>query len=264
MLRPRPWEAPDYKLLSQEAYKSQYPNWAYENESDYRNWQNGDLVFETDFDTEASKTINLKRMNRWQSGKYRIELESEDIFGQAVTDISFVAVYSNSDTTVADQSFFEISLEKTKYKPDENAELTFGTAATKATVTLSIEKEGKIIDTQIHLLDDTKKTIELPITKKDLGGFVIYYSFVSFNSNQTSSVFVNVPYPKKELQIETSTFRDKLQPGQDENWSFKVKGTKGDRVAAEVLASTERPKQWLWSFVLHGTGVTWLALTIGW
>ncbi|NRA93983.1 MAG: alpha-2-macroglobulin, partial [Psychroserpens sp.] len=130
VLRPRPWEAPDYKLLSQEAFKSQYPNWAYENESDYRNWQNGDLVFKTDFDTEASKTINLKRMNRWQSGKYRIELESEDIFGQAVTDISFVAVYSNSDTTVADQSFFEISLDKTKYKPDENAELTFGTAAT--------------------------------------------------------------------------------------------------------------------------------------
>jgi uncharacterized protein YfaS (alpha-2-macroglobulin family) len=45
------------------------------------------------------------------------------------------------------------------------------------------------------------------------------------------------PYPKTDLEIETTTFRDKLQPGQDETWSFKIKGPKGEKVSAELLAS---------------------------
>ncbi|MGB6267941.1 MAG: alpha-2-macroglobulin family protein, partial [Olleya sp.] len=40
-----------------------------------------------------------------------------------------------------------------------------------------------------------------------------------------------------DLEIETLTFRDKLQPGTDETWSFKIKGTKGEKIASEFLAS---------------------------
>ncbi len=49
------------------------------------------------------------------------------------------------------------------------------------------------------------------------------------------------------------TFRDKLQPGTDETWSFKIKGPKGDKVTAELLASMydaslDQFKPHSWSF----------------
>jgi len=70
-----------------------------------------------------------------------------------------------------------------------------------------------------------------------LGGFAVHYSFSNFNAFKSGTLPISVPYEKKELEIETLTFRDKLQPGAQQTWSFKVKGEKGDKVAAELLAS---------------------------
>src|SRR5690606_16840053 len=63
------------------------------------------------------------------------------------------------------------------------------------------------------------------------------YSYAYHNSFKSGIINISVPYPASHLQIETVTFRDKLKPGVDETWSFKIKGPKGDKVAAEILAS---------------------------
>ncbi len=70
-----------------------------------------------------------------------------------------------------------------------------------------------------------------------VGGFAIHYSFAAFNSFKTGTQTIAVPHPKSELTIETKTFRDKLEPGTDETWSFNIKGPQGDKVSAELLAS---------------------------
>ncbi|TCK68546.1 alpha-2-macroglobulin family protein [Winogradskyella wandonensis] len=237
VLRPRPWPAPDYNYLSEAEFKQQFAHWAYDNESQIQNWDKGKAIFETDFDTEKSKEITLKRIKNWESGTYLITLETKDKFGQDVKDQAYTFLYSDSDKIVADNMLFDASLDKDTYRPKDNAKLTFGTAAEEAYVTISVEKQGKLIDTQIHKLSTSKKQIALPINEADYGGFVVHYSFSFFNYLNSGSITVNVPYPKTDLQIETSTFRDKLQPGQDETWQFKIKGPKGDKVTAEVLAS---------------------------
>ena len=45
------------------------------------------------------------------------------------------------------------------------------------------------------------------------------------------------PILKQNWRFKTATFRDKLEPGTEETWSFKIKGPKGDKVSAELLAS---------------------------
>ena len=77
----------------------------------------------------------------------------------------------------------------------------------------------------------------VPVTADDFGGFAITYSFAVYNHFEASAVNIQVPYPSSQLEIETLTFRDKLKPGTDETWSFKIKGPKGDKVAAELLAN---------------------------
>ncbi|HET8737907.1 MAG TPA: alpha-2-macroglobulin family protein, partial [Pricia sp.] len=92
------------------------------------------------------------------------------------------------------------------------------------------------VATHIVELNDTSKTFTVPVTPDDLGGFAIHYSFSAYNSFQSGSLPVAVPYPTTDLEIETLTFRDKLEPGTNETWSFKIKGAKGDQVSAELLA----------------------------
>ncbi|NNK83701.1 MAG: alpha-2-macroglobulin, partial [Flavobacteriaceae bacterium] len=88
VLRSRPWSAPEYKAFSKEEYNTLFPHEAYHNEDKSKNWEKGKLVFEKEFDSEKSKTIDLKNIKKWESGQYRIELESKDKFGQNVKDIA--------------------------------------------------------------------------------------------------------------------------------------------------------------------------------
>ena len=237
VLRARPWNAPDYQEISEEIFRNKFPNEAYANENEIKNWPKGNLVFEENFDTSKETKIQLKKIQKWESGQYVVELETTDKFGQKVTDKKLFTVFSETENQVSDNQLFVISTDKQSYKPFEKAVLKIGSASKNIFVTIDIEKDHKIIDTQIIHLENNSKFIQIPVTVKDLGGFAIHYSFSNFNAFKSGTLPISVPYEKTALEIETVTFRDKLEPGENQTWSFKVKGEKGDKVAAELLAS---------------------------
>jgi uncharacterized protein YfaS (alpha-2-macroglobulin family) len=254
VLRNRPWNAPDFQVISKEEFKTLFPHEPYDNEHLLTNWARGKEVFSLDFDTEKDKTIILKKLKNWDSGKYILVAESKDKFGQEVKDEKFISLFSNTDKTIADHQLFEATLDKASYKAGDIAKLTIGSAAKNLFVTVEVEKNNSIIVTQVVKLNNSKETISIPVLKDDLGGFEVHCSLAAFNAYVPQSFRINVPYPKTDLEIETTTFRDKLQPGQDETWSFKIKGPKGDKVSAELLASMYdasldefRPHQWNFS-----------------
>ncbi len=253
VLRNRPWAAPDYQEFSEEAFKNLFPHDAYTDEHHSGNWEKGTLVFEKSFDTETSKDLALGNIKKWESGQYLITLESKDKFGQLVKDEIKTTLYSEDDKTLADNQLFSITANKPTYKVGETALITFASAADNLNITVSVEKDHENILTEIIQLNNNKKTISIPISKDDVGGFAINYSFAAFNSFQSGTELISVPYPKTDLDIETTTFRDKLQPGTDETWSFKIKGPQGEKVSAELLASMydaslDQFKSHAWSF----------------
>ncbi|WP_027392572.1 alpha-2-macroglobulin family protein [Aquimarina latercula] len=257
-LRVRPWKAPDYSNMSKEEFKKLFPHDAYKNEDDYRNWEKGNLVLERTYDTKetkenakGTKDILLKTIKKWQTGKYVIELLTKDRFGQEVKDIKYINIYDQSDKTIADNKLFEITTDKGEYAIGDEVILKLSSASEDITVTLDIEKNQKVIETKLIKLSNNSKTIKIPVNKEDLGGFAVTYSFANYNAYQSGTIPIAVPYEPTALTIETNTFRDKLQPGQQETWSFTVKGPKGDKVTAELLASMYdasldqfKPHQW--------------------
>ncbi|MCP4054010.1 MAG: alpha-2-macroglobulin, partial [Mesoflavibacter sp.] len=237
VLRHRPWDAPDYHNLSETEFKTLFPHDAYKNEDDSKFWNKGELVFSEEFNTENTKDVKLGNIRKWESGKYLIVLESKDKFGQLVKDETRTTLYSEKDNTVSDNQLFTITTNKDSYQPNDTAIITFGSAATNLTVFIDVEKDNRIINSNKYVINNEKKTIRIPITNKDVGGFAVHYSFAAFNSYTANTLAISVPYPKTDLEIETTTFRDKIQPGTDETWSFKIKGPKGEKISAEILAS---------------------------
>ena len=237
VLRPRPWTAPDYRLMSKEEFHQKFPHIAYEEESNPETWDKGELVFDQNFDTSKSKELDLGTIKKWASGQYIVVLESKDKFGQIVKAEAKTTLYDDDDKTLADHQLFSVTTDKNDYKIGENVVITFGSSAENLTVTVDVEKDREVVNSFIIPLSNNKKTIAIPVLKDDLGGFAIHYSYAFANSFQSGVVTISVPYPKSDLEIETTTFRDKLQPGADETWSFKIKGPKGDKVSAELLAS---------------------------
>ncbi len=257
-LRQRPWEAPDYEGFKEEEFNTLFPYDAYGDEHDYRTWQKGKLVLDKTFNTAqttesgiGSDTLLLGSLKKWESGKYVVEVNTKDRFGQEVKDIAYITIYSQKDTQISDQQLFEITTDKTSYSVGDEAIIKLSSASEDITITLDIEKNNTIVETRLIKLSKNSKTITVPVTQKDLGGFAVSYSFVNYNDYQNGVLIIPVPYASKELSIETKTFRDKLKPGQEETWSFVIKGPKGDKVSAELLASMYdasldqfKPHQW--------------------
>ncbi|WP_439127572.1 carboxypeptidase-like regulatory domain-containing protein, partial [Polaribacter sp.] len=238
-LRERPWNTPGFQDISEKEFRKMFPNEAYfEDENKDENWKKGALVFNETFNTKQSKEIDLKDTKKWESGKYIAILESEDKFGNAIKDQKKITLFSPKDKKVADNQLFVIKINKNSYQPNENVALQIGTASKNMHVVLQIEKNYKIIETKIIRLKNEIKTIKIPVRKSDIGGFAIKYHFVNYNYFKSGSLLINVP--KKEtapIEIITNVFRDKLQPGAEETWSFSIKNDKNDAITAEVLAS---------------------------
>lgn len=254
VLRPRPWEAPDYQNFTKEDFKTLFPHEAYTNEDHSENWEKGALVFEKTVTTDSLTAISLGNIKRWDSGAYIITYETKDPSGLTVKDEIRTSIYSNNDTVIADNQLFRLTTNKVEYAPNDTAEITLATAAEDLIINVDIEKDHKIIKSYTVPLRANKKTISVPVTANDYGGFVVHVSYAAFNSFYSSALTINVPYPKSDLEIETLTFRDKLQPGTDETWSFKIKGPQGEKVSAELLASMYdasldqfKPQQWQFS-----------------
>ncbi|MDG1398637.1 MAG: MG2 domain-containing protein [Polaribacter sp.] len=254
-LRKRPWDAPDFQDISEKEFRKLFPNDSYTNqETNEKNWKKGNLIFSENFDTANSKEINLKNTSNWISGKYLITLESKDKFGQAVKDEKRVTLFSSKEKKVADSKLFTIQTDKPFYKINDAVKLKIGSASNNISVTIQVEKNHKIVDTRIIKLKNETKTIEIPITKKDLGGFAIKYHFVNYNAFKSGSLFINVPFEtENNIEITTNVFRDKLQPGAKETWSFTIKNDKNDVITSELLASMydaslDEFKSHSWSF----------------
>ena len=231
--RNRPWGIPDYQEIPQNEFENLFPHDVYKKEKE----ELGKLVFTAKFDTSKEKEIQLNKIKAWQSGAYIAVADGKDKFGQIITDKTQFSLFSDKDKIVADNQFFDVKLDKNEYKVGEKAKLKIGTASKDMTVVVYIEKDNEIVDTKIIHLNNEIKTIYIPVKKEDLGGFGISYHLVNYNSFLASSLRINVPYEKMDLEIETLTFRDKLQPASEETWSFKIKGNKKDKVLAEILTS---------------------------
>ncbi len=237
VLRPRPWAAPDYRTWEKAEFEKHFPHEAFTDEHNPATWEKGKLVWESDFDTGKSIKIPLSLSKKWDSGKYVIELETTDSFGQEVKALAQTTLYSDSDKQLADKQLFEITADKETYAIGDMVEVNIASASEDLSVSVFIEKDKKIVDTHIVKLSDNAKSFIVPVASDDLGGLVINYSFSAYNSFRSGSLSIAVPYPKTDLEIETLTFRDKLATGTDETWAFKIKGPKGDKVSAELLAS---------------------------
>ncbi len=242
VMRPRPWSTPDYKILTQNDFYRHFPHDAYADEDNPLQRPLGELVYDEEFTTQikAPNKVLIKRKkltNKWPIGAYLIVMEAQDKFGQTLVDKQVMNLYDLKSDKVPDNQLLVVKTDQSQYKVGESVCLQVGTASKEASVILRVEKDKKIVSTQIIKLSDEIKYIAIPVTNKDLGGFVVHYQLVNYNAYIGGSVFIDVPLTQEDLEIETLTFRDKLQPGSQQTWRFKIKGLQKDKFAAELLAS---------------------------
>lgn len=234
--RNRLWERPDKFTLTKEEYHASFPTDAYQEEDNEQKWPIEKTVKQIDFDTQKSSSLLLNDLKSWSLGRYLIQVYAKDKFGQEVKEVAYFNMQNTNDKRPELPSYANSIPIKTTAEPSEKAKWGISTS-TKAKILYEIDRDGQIIEKQWLVLSNEKRFFEIPIKEEFRGNITIHYAFVKDNRLYAQSQGIYVPYSNKALNITFETFRDKLQPGQKEEWRLKIKGRTADKSAAEMVAT---------------------------
>ncbi len=237
VLRERLWERPDQFLYSKQEWQEKYPGNEYKDDNNIKNRPVKEKLKTLQFNTAESKKLVLDEIENWETGQYMIEMLSVDTFGQEVKQkVFFTLLSQDEDKPPYPLAFFTKAVKSTG-EPGEKATFLIGSSYGNVHLLYEIEHKGKIVQTEHLTLNNEMRKIEIPIEEKHRGNFSVHFVFIKNNRAYKYSQIITVPYTNKRLDIEFATFRDKLYPGQQEEWKILIKGKNGDKLAAEMLAT---------------------------
>lgn len=267
--RSKQWSKPDLFLMNKEEYETSFPHDEYKEENNIENWLRETKVADYLFDNMlATKpdSIKITNLKDWQAGVYAMEVHCNDKNGDDVKAIKYITIYERNSSTVPNNNIAWFNLiTKMPVEPGNKLQFQIGTKEKEVSLIYEIEHKGDIIKQEFIKLDNNVKLIELPVEEKYRGNFTIRYTFVKNNRVYSNSEVIVVPYTNKVLDISFESFRNKLLPGQKEEWKIKINDKKGDKAAAEMVAtlydaSLDQFKPNNWDFSIYKNYYS----TLGW
>ncbi|HTF19322.1 MAG TPA: alpha-2-macroglobulin family protein, partial [Chryseolinea sp.] len=258
LFRSRLWQQPDRSVFTRDEYYRLFPHDLYEDELNKFKWERGAEVLSASFDTQLSSTVPLPNAQQWSPGEYVVEATTRDKEGKEVKQVAYFTVFSPKAAKVPTQAIAYFQPVKLSGEPGEQASFVAGTADKNIHVLYELELDGKILSSKWMALGNEQRYFEIPLTEEYLGNVGLHYTFVRNGRLYKEDRTIVVPHTDKMLDITFETFRDKLQPGQQEQWKLLIKGKNADKITAEMVAAlydesldTFRPHDW--SAELFGT-----------
>ncbi|WP_232538733.1 alpha-2-macroglobulin family protein [Chitinophaga tropicalis] len=236
LLRERYWSKPDQFIIPQEEYEKDFPHDIYKDEDEKESWERKAAVQTKAFVTKQGEAVALDS-KQLQPGWYELKVSSKDKYGEEVVQKKLFEIVDPGSKKLSYPSYSWLYAGSDKVEPGEKQQLLIGSSA----------EDVHVI--QILLQPDDKETVstfdisngienrDYTAVESDRGGVHFQYAFVKDNRAFTISQMVNVPWTNKQLEVTVASHRDKLLPGAKEEWKVTVKGYKGAKTAAEMVAA---------------------------
>ena len=169
-----------------------------------------------------------------RSGVYRITLTAPD----ADTAVEYITHTPEGATQVNSQSLLWAAVDRQSARVGETVSLRFGSRQTGVEVYYVLRVGDSELDFRRIKVDNQLRSFDIKVDSSMLGGFDIYMVAVMDGIMEDYSQHVDVPFVHKQLVVRVDTFRDKLQPGEEEEWTITVRTADGDKPVAGNLILT--------------------------
>ncbi len=238
LLRSRLWERPDRFLLSKKEFIKNFPYDIYNDEDDIQKRGTEKKVFSSSFNTAKNKAVfPLPDISEWADGDYLVEIDSRDTYGEKIHYERYFSVYSPRKESYSHKTFLKIIPLTGTAEPGSNARLMVCSFAKDARMFLDIIRKGSIVEKKVLFLDRDKEIVTIPVRESDRGNIHYRWALIKHGRLFTGAGTFYVPWTNKELKVEFSTFRNRIKPGEKEEWRIRISGHRGDMAAAELVAS---------------------------
>ncbi len=231
LLLPSKFEVPDLFILKEQEFKSLFPYEVYKEEDKFYTWPTESTIFQNEYSVPNQNEFALDFPS---AGVYSVSLKAKDAYGQDVQSIQYVIVLDSKQPfkqPVLTQNNQEV------YSVNDKASIKISTGFDKQRIFFTLFRDKQKLESKWLYLNNNMVSINHTMTEEDRGG--LYYSVLAFRENRffIEEGYLNLPFSNKDLDVNFETFRDKLQPGQEEEWRILVKGADNEKVAAELVAT---------------------------
>lgn len=189
-------------------------------------------ALEGEFVSNEEKIIDVARM---ESGRYKLLVTISEN-GQYQKYDKEIVLFSESDTvTPVDGHLWTYQLSR-NVAPDRPAELMIGTRSAKAYVVMFLTNGEKTVERRDCVLENELKKISVPMFDSgDKGIGITVLSYCDGELYRYDFTYAKVK-PDNKLRYKWNVFRDRLRPGQNEEWSLQLYNPDGSPAKANVMS----------------------------
>ncbi len=181
--------------------------------------------------------------------------EMEAICGQDTLQQKFT-LFSMKDThPVEPTTEWYYQTAKTFPRDGKPVYIQVGSSENGAHIVYSIIAGNKLLEKGAWELGDSIVTLPFTYKEEYASGIVLNYSFVKQGKCYTRMMSIARPQPEKKLNIAWKTFRNRLTPGQKEEWTLKITTPDGKPAKAQLMSvlydkSLDQIARHSWNFSL--------------
>ena len=186
---------------------------------------------------EANKSFVPEAIYALPSGNYRLKLSAKDTQGRECTASKNFLLFSLNDKRppfVITDWFYQDGLEFDAASP---ATVYIGSSEKNVYLLYDVFAGNKRLESKHIQLSDSVVSFRFPYKKEYGDGILVSMAFVKDGRLYSHNTRIMKPAPEKKLQLKWTTFRDKLRPGQQEEWKLTVLYPDGSPAEAEMLAT---------------------------
>lgn len=191
-------------------------------------------------DAEANAPVSIKEYASssassslvWKSGVHQLEaICGQDTLQQKFTLFSMKDTHPVEPTT---EWYYQTA--KTFPRDGKPVYIQVGSSENGAHIVYSIIAGNKLLEKGAWELGDSIVTLPFTYKEEYASGIVLNYSFVKQGTCYTRMMSIARPLPEKKLNIAWKTFRNRLTPGQKEEWTLKITTPDGKPAKAQLMS----------------------------
>lgn len=234
ILKKRIWEAPEIQQIPKDEFIKLFPEEPYESENDPKTWSRGELVYTSNFADVGNFEPEIQ-LKDWEEGKYLAEATVNNRIFTATSE-KIVTLKNPKNQYSTEKDRFSLSIQNSNFREDGFVSIILQTAYKDLKLEIAaFDGDNKIFEKFIEIKG--MKEFKIPLSNINGSAVEIQVNGVKNNSAIKHTERISLAIEKNLLSIETATFRNKIEPGSEETWSFKITNEKKEVPDAEILAS---------------------------
>lgn len=184
----------------------------------------------------ANKPCQLPAWQTLPSGAYSLVLSARDAQNREVSDTTRIVLFSAHDSRPPVESNEWLYASNTSFDAAHPALFYFGTSLEGVHVMVDLFSRDQLLERRTLQLSDSIAHFEIPYLKEYGEGVTVHFCFVKNRVTYIQGLTLDRRLPEKQLKLKWDVFRDKLRPGQQEEWKLSIRTPQGGPASAEILA----------------------------